>query len=378
MRLTKPTIGSPIIVTNEPKDLLEDILNSELKNDIASVSGTETIAAGQFLITPQSFGQIYLGESFLSYILVYNDSLQIAKDVSVKADLQSASKRIELSGNQVADLLPEHTIDQIIHHEVTEIGTHILVCEVSYVTPAGTPLSFRKFFKFQVLQPLDIKTKFYNAESDEVFLEAQVQNITGGPIHLEKVALEPSYLFKVSSLNSPEEKRPGGGLLLPQASRQYLYCLSPISDPSTGSGLGATDIGRLDIVWRSNLGEKGRLQTSPLRRMAPDYGDIRLSVHHLPNIVKIEEPFTLKCKISNLSVRSMDLTLNLEKIYPGLIWIGTSGRRIGTLPVGESTFLELTLVPLTAGLHNISGIRLNDALLGKSYTYDDLAQVFVT
>lgn len=39
-----------------------------------------------------------------------------------------------------------------------------LVCEVSYVTPAGTPLSFRKFFKFQVLQPLDIKTKFYNAE----------------------------------------------------------------------------------------------------------------------------------------------------------------------------------------------------------------------
>lgn len=125
MRLTKPTIGSPIIVTNEPKDLMEDILINELKSDIASVPGTETIAAGQFLITPQSFGQIYLGESFLSYILVYNDSLQIAKDVSVKADLQSASKRIELSGNQVTDLLPEHTMDQIIHHEVTEIGTHM-------------------------------------------------------------------------------------------------------------------------------------------------------------------------------------------------------------------------------------------------------------
>ena len=26
----------------------------------------------------------------------------------------------------------------------------------------------------QVMKPLDVKTKFYNAESDEVFLEAQV------------------------------------------------------------------------------------------------------------------------------------------------------------------------------------------------------------
>jgi hypothetical protein len=38
------------------------------------------------------------------------------------------------------------------------------VCEVSYTTPTQTQLSFRKFFKFQVLKPLDVKTKFYNAE----------------------------------------------------------------------------------------------------------------------------------------------------------------------------------------------------------------------
>ena len=45
------------------------------------------------------------------------------------------------------------------------------------------------------MKPLDVKTKFYNAESDEVFLEAQVQNITNGTICLEKVALEPSFNF---------------------------------------------------------------------------------------------------------------------------------------------------------------------------------------
>ena len=73
-----------------------------------------------------------------------------------------------------------------------ELGTHILVCEVSYNSSnaVSDKLSFRKFFKFQVLEeenirlyrsgqvmkPLDVKTKFYNAESDEVFLEAQVNS----------------------------------------------------------------------------------------------------------------------------------------------------------------------------------------------------------
>lgn len=47
-----------------------------------------------------------------------------------------------------------------------------------------------------MLKPLDVKTKFYNAENDDVYLEAQVQNITAGTICLEKVALDASHLFK--------------------------------------------------------------------------------------------------------------------------------------------------------------------------------------
>jgi len=70
------------------------------------------------------------------------------------------------------------------------------------MTPAGLPQSFRKFFKFQVVKPLDVKTKFYNAETDEVYLEAQIENITAGPICLEKVELESSenYTGEATSL----------------------------------------------------------------------------------------------------------------------------------------------------------------------------------
>ena len=67
-------------------------------------------------------------------------------------------------------LPPGSTIDQVLHHEVQsvmeaqipnslvvqvkELGTHILVCEVSYNSPnaVSDKLSFRKFFKFQVLE----------------------------------------------------------------------------------------------------------------------------------------------------------------------------------------------------------------------------------
>lgn len=81
------------------------------------------------------------------------------------------------------------------------VKTHIrfyfrLVCEVGYQTANEIPMSFRKFFKIMVLKPLDVKTKFYNAENDDVYLESQVQNITASPICLEKVALDASHLFK--------------------------------------------------------------------------------------------------------------------------------------------------------------------------------------
>lgn len=49
---------------------------------------------------------------------------------------------------------------------------HSLVCEVSYSpqTLTSNRLSFRKFFKFQVVKPLDVKTKFYTAEVSLQFL----------------------------------------------------------------------------------------------------------------------------------------------------------------------------------------------------------------
>ncbi|NXO74866.1 TPC13 protein, partial [Sitta europaea] len=303
-----------------------------------------------------------------------------------QADLQTSSQRLNLSASSaaVAELKPDCCIDDVIHHEVKEIGTHILVCAVSYTTQTGEKMYFRKFFKFQVLKPLDVKTKFYNAETDEVFLEAQIQNITTSPMFMEKVSLEPSMMYNVAELNTVDtagesESTFGARTYLqPMDTRQYLYCLKPKQEFAEKAGVikGVTVIGKLDIVWKTNLGERGRLQTSQLQRMAPGYGDVRLSLETIPDTVNLEEPFDITCKITNCSERTMDLVLemcNTNSIH----WCGVSGRQLGKLHPSSSLHLALTLLSSVQGLQSVSGLRLTDTFLKRTYEYDDIAQVCV-
>ncbi|KYN18517.1 UPF0533 protein C5orf44 like protein [Trachymyrmex cornetzi] len=400
MRLTRPTLASPMVVTCDSTDLPGNTLNNELKNDCTTLQGMEALAIGQFMVLPQSFGNIYLGEIFSSYLCVHNGSNQVVKNVTVKADLQTSTQVIPLSSNNLEgkELAPDSTVDEVIHHEVKEIGTHILVCEVSYTNQIGPPLSFRKYFKFQVVKPLDVKTKFYNAESDEVYLEAQIQNLTAGPICLEKVALESSHLFSgdykyrlkslkletrhilVTTLNTNDEGDSIYGsvnLLDAGCSRQYLYCLKPqlslLKDPKMMQN--ATNIGKLDIVWRSNLGERGRLQTSQLQRMAPEYGDLRVIIKDIPLKAYLEEPVNCTCHVINTSERSMELLLSLES-NNSIAWCGMSDTIIGTLKPGGSMDIPLCFITLDTGIITISGLKLTDTFLKRVYDYD-LAQIFV-
>ncbi|XP_072353018.1 trafficking protein particle complex subunit 13 isoform X2 [Scyliorhinus torazame] len=417
MRLTKPTLFTNLPVTCEDRDLPGDLFSQLMKDDPSTVKGAETFMLGEMLTLPQNFGNIFLGETFSSYISVHNDSVQVVKDILVKADLQTSSQRLNLSASNaaVAELKPDRCIDDVIHHEVKEIGTHILVCAVSYTTQAAEKMYFRKFFKFQhlnltalmddlpektvfslhslftqVLKPLDVKTKFYNAESDlssvtdEVFLEAQIQNITTTPMYMEKVSLEPSIMYNVTELNTVNTGGNGYSTfgkmtyLQPMDTRQYLYCLKPKPEFAEKAGVikGVTVIGKLDIVWKTNLGERGRLQTSQLQRMAPGYGDVRLSLEMIPDTVNLEEPFEVTCKITNCSERTMDLVLEMCNTN-AIHWCGISGRQLGKLSPNSSLHLALKLLASLQGLQSISGLRLMDTFLKRTYEYDDIAQVCV-
>jgi len=84
MRLTRPTLVNTQITTAEIKDIPQNHLNNLLKQDVTSSNGIETISSGQFMLLPQSFGSIYLGETFSSYVCVHNCTTHIVNSVSVK------------------------------------------------------------------------------------------------------------------------------------------------------------------------------------------------------------------------------------------------------------------------------------------------------
>lgn len=60
-------------------------------------------------------------------------------------------------------------------------------------------MSLRKYFKFPVEKPFDVRTKFFSTEdnlSNDVYLEAQIQNLCNSSIVLEKVELQPSDFYR--------------------------------------------------------------------------------------------------------------------------------------------------------------------------------------
>lgn len=391
MRLTRPTLGQPVVVQGGDSDCDLGMVRRAGEDDLNTAARRPTLLPGQLLVLPQSFGNIYLGETFSSYVCVHNDSTEVCGGVTVRADLQTASQRINLvpgSGTDTSthtreSFAPGSTIDQVLHHEVKELGTHILVCEVSYANNAASAdrLSFRKFFKFQVMKPLDVKTKFYNAESDEVFLEAQVQNITQTTISLDRVTLEPSHTFTVTSLAAGEEVGEGvvgrGRCLQVGDSWQYLFCLKPRPDQTTKGLKLVTAIGKLDIVWRTGLCDRGRLQTSQLQRLPPSPGEVRLSFLTAPSFALLDRPVPLVARLENHSERTVELELSLTPPSGLLTWTGVTSRGLGLLEPGGATEVSLEVVLHRPGLHSLQGIACTDSLLKRTYNFNDGCQVFV-
>ncbi|KAH8389144.1 hypothetical protein KR200_005471 [Drosophila serrata] len=391
MRLMRPTlVGLGPVVTCEPTDLVQRLSHAQerLEANVGDGMAGETLAAGQVLLLPQSFGSIYLGETFASYICVHNTTANPVECVTVKADLQSNSSRINLSMQEHAKspvvLAPGGTIDDVIRYEVKEIGTHILVCEVNYSTPAGYAQSLRKFFKFQVLKPLDVKTKFYNAEIDEIYLEAQIQNVTTSPFCLEKVELDSSEDYSVTPLNT----LPNGEsvftvkhMLQPNNSCQFLYCIKPKADiaKNIDSLRQFNNVGKLDIVWRSNLGEKGRLQTSQLQRLPFECKTLRLEILDAKNTVKIGTIFTFICRVTNTSEQPMKLNVRLvAKFSPDSQFTGCADFMLNQIQSGESTEFPLSVCPSKLGLVKVSPLILTNVLqTDQQFTIDNVVDVFV-
>ncbi|KAH6918795.1 hypothetical protein BKA70DRAFT_29403 [Coprinopsis sp. MPI-PUGE-AT-0042] len=256
--------------------------------------------ASELLTLPAAFGAIQLGETFSSCLCVNNEALSEVEVKQIKVEMQTATSKVTLSeldeNRQSRMLAMGDSMETVVHHEIKELGQHVLACAVTYRLPATarpvpgaaedandpTLLTFRKFYKFAVTNPLSVKTKVHTPKSpsailslderEKLFLEVHIQNLTPAAMFFEKMRFECAEGWSVEDVNAGPMFEGSFASMQPQDTRQYIYILTPktqnIALPSPPPG-SIIPLGRLDLGWKSSYGEPGRLLTSMLTRRIP-------------------------------------------------------------------------------------------------------------
>ena len=419
MRLCKPTFHYGLGVPFPP------VVNAAA----ADAEPEPGFALSGMLALPQSFGDIFLGETFSCYISLCNICPISLSMVGLKVEVQNQQQRETLKDTSVSEsaiehFTPQQTLDQIIEYELKDVGIHILICSALYTDSTGERKYFRKFFKFQVNNPLSMKSKTHALSSqNEVLVETQLQNAMPRQIFLDSVDFRPAKEFDVESLNAfppslvaprlgaqpdgavasasaasgaaaasaPATAAPGtaemnvglppfGSLAYLKAgdTQQYMFRLRGKVPPSVLRQV--STLGRMDVTWRSAMGEAGRLQSNTVQRKLPPARGVEVSVVSAPPEVGLETPFTVSCQVTNTSQAEMQLQLNANVTGPsgGAILIdGLCTRNLGTFKSQASMPLELRLIAIEPGIHTISGLQLIDALTEQVHEVGTLADVLV-
>ncbi|XP_073154128.1 uncharacterized protein [Henckelia pumila] len=92
--------------------------------------------------------------------------------------------------------------------------------------------------------------------------------------------------------------RAGGGIY------NYLYQLRLSSQDSARVKLeGSNILGKLQITWRTNLGEPGRLQTQNILGNPITRKEIELQAVEVPSVIIMEKPFVARLNLVNQTER---------------------------------------------------------------------------
>lgn len=353
---------------------------AEEKNTIMVGGGSPSMPA------EAPFGMVHLGEKFASNLVIKNEGVRLTQ-LFLKVELQTSTHRSTLTELTSDDLEAGQLLQCKLAHEIREIGVHVIVCSFHYINPITNEKKFtRKFFRFSVVNPLMLKTKVTELKG-LLLLEAQIQNVSNSIFTLDCVRFEPvegilcntikvltknpvdcfgfeSLVIEDALINKvTKDPQYGGEQLSPEGMHQYVFvvrceALQPVDV--------ALELGRLDIKWRSEADEQGRLQTGILSHQWEHSNDITVSVLNVPSKCLLYEPFDTLFIIQNrtrtdlLDVRLIwDMPQGFDNegtgydLYDPSITFAPCGAveiRLGTLTALNSTRTRMRLVPLKIGL----------------------------
>ncbi|KQJ97304.1 hypothetical protein BRADI_3g30000v3 [Brachypodium distachyon] len=351
----------------------------------------DALALPGLLVLPQAFGAIYLGETFCSYISINNSSGLEAREVIIKAEIQTERQRILLldtSKSPVESIRSGGRYDFIVEHDVKELGAHTLVCTALYNDGDAERKYLPQFFKFTVSNPLSVRTK------DTTYLEACIENHTKSNLYMDQVDFEPAEQWSATILEADEHPsvvkstirdlckqpiliRAGGGIY------NYLYQLRPSSDESSQiKAEGSSVLGKFQITWRTNLGEPGRLQTQNINSTPTPSKDVDLRAVKVPPVIFLERPFMVNLCVTNQTGKTVGpfevfLASNISGEQKAVLVNGLQKLVLPLVEAFESINFDLSMVATQLGVQKISGITMYAVQERKYYEPLPDIEIFV-
>ncbi|XP_043689514.1 probable trafficking protein particle complex subunit 13 homolog isoform X2 [Telopea speciosissima] len=353
------------------------------RNRFELQSPTDAMGLSGLLILPQAFGAIYLGETFCTYISINNSSDFEVRDVIIKAEIQRERQRLLLldtTKSPVESIRSGGRYDFIVEHDVKELGAHTLVCTALYNDGDGERKHLPQFFKFVVANPLSVRTKVRSVK-ESTFLEACIENHTKSNLFMDQVEFEPAEHWSITVLKADEHSseincrtreifkppiliRAGGGI------HNYLYQLRLSSAQMKVDG--SNILGKLQITWRTNLGEPGRLQTQQILGSPIARQDIELQILDIPSLTVLEKPFLVHLNLNNQTERNRGpfevwLSQDEPREEKTIFVDGVQKLVLPQVEALSSTDFKLNLIATRLGVQKITGITVFDTREKKTY-----------
>jgi len=200
---------------------------------------------------------------------------------------------------------------------------------------------------------------------ETLLVEAEVTNVSGLQLELDRVAFEPTKWFTV------EPHRVGNSNVLAKKEKQWILFSVSMKDPKNADNQTEQKTGRVVVVWR--IGRRSaKLSTDLLnrkrlsiRRIRPGPMDIDVFVTKCPREGVLHEVFDVE-----LEIRSRDD----YRIHPKLKFLTAKNHSIinvqqtawdvGTISHGQSKFVKATFAPLAPGHHPLPNVELTCAWSG--------------
>lgn len=415
MRLYKPALHlSPCL----PQLNLDQLFEAE--SSLETKSNDSEFTVSQFLMLPDSFGDIYMGELFSAYISVVNGVElpfhQVTLSVRLQTmnaahDLHDARAIPDVSSGFAKLLAPHQSTDMVVQHKLSELGTHTLKVSVIYTdTVTSESKTLRKFYRFNVLSPVNILTSCYELDS-KYCIQTQVINTTKSVIHVEDVKVVsagtandlkttnvpiPSIAQSTDTSESPDLEKDmrclqSMPLLNPDESFAYAFTVHKTKE-SKLTERGVKSLGFVEVHWSSSMGEHGKSKSDEifsnqkavfLMPFPSSSGHINREssggatgsearsgqllgcVTRFPNEAHVGVPVEVEISVRNSFSYPVITQLQCRKPktavgQTGIAVMGKSFINLGPLDPGEEVSLSLSLLPLSSGLHSLTDIFIVD------------------